>query len=406
MNLKPSQTVEPIEQPQPGTPLAPLLGVLTLARIVITGSRRFPYVILTPMAAALSVPRSTLEAALSLQWAVGAFSPLAGSSIERLGRKRVMSIGLLMLTLSAGAAAIGHGFGVVVLAIVAGGLGKMIYDPAMQAYIGDRVPYTRRAMAIGVTELSWSGSLVIFGPLAAFLITQVSLNAIYAVITIGGLLSFALLARLLPDDVPTPQSHVARLGMRAAVQVLFASHPALAMLLASALISTASELINIAYEGWLRQAFALSTVMLGVLSWAISAAEVSGEGLVITVADRFGKRRLTLLSLVAAGLLYVVLPLTTSSLPVAIGILFLMFLSFEVSVVALIPLATEVLPNARGIMMSSNLAAASIGRALGTLSGGWLLRTVGFGANGLLAGALNLLAALLIWRFTALSGLD
>jgi predicted MFS family arabinose efflux permease len=61
--------------------------------------------------------------------------------------------------------------------------------------------------------------------------------------------------------------------------------------------------------------------------------------------------------------------------------------------------ATEALPTARGTMMSSNFAALAGGRAIGTLLGGWLFRTGGYALNGTLALLLNLIAALLIWRF-------
>src|SRR5512135_1502517 len=88
--------------------LVPTLAVLTFARLMLNGARRFPYIILTPMAAALGVPRSTVEAALSAQWAVGAFSPLAGNAIDRIGRKRMMLIGIGGLAVFMFVAAIGQ----------------------------------------------------------------------------------------------------------------------------------------------------------------------------------------------------------------------------------------------------------------------------------------------------------
>lgn len=398
-------------QPKISTRLAPALSALTLTRLVINGSRRFPYVILTPMAAALGVPRATLETALSLQWLVGAFSPIIGSLIERLGRKRIMLLGVAMLAASSAVAALGGSFAFVVLAIVVGGMGKMIFDPAMQAYIGDRVPYARRGMAIGVTELSWSGSLVVFGPLAAYLISQVSLSAIYAAIAIGSVASFALLVMVLPSDSPNTALNAVQDASDRAVRsstfrLLWTSHPALAMLAASFLISIASEILNISYESWLRGVFALTTAALGLLSWAISAAEVVGEGFVITLADRIGKRRLTIFTLAATGVIYFALPFTAGNLPAAVIGLFLMFLTFEISVVVLIPLTTEVLPTARGIMLSSSVAAVAVGRAVGTLTGGWLFRTGGFAVNGTLAALFNLLAAVLIWRLVRAEALD
>jgi predicted MFS family arabinose efflux permease len=76
-----------------------------------------------------------------------------------------------------------------------------------------------------------------------------------------------------------------------------------------------------------------------------------------------------------------------------------MFLCFETSIIALIPMATEALPTARGLMMGSNMAALAGGRAIGALLGGLLFRGGGFALNGTVALILNLVGAALIWRF-------
>ncbi len=377
------------------TRLATTLTVLTLPRLMLNGVRRFPYVILTPMAVALGVPRSTLEVALSIQWAVGMISPFSGLFIDRVGRKQMMLIGIGVLAVFSILAALGQSPVLIIFALIAGGLSKVFYDPAMQAYIGDRVPYKQRGMAIGVTELSWSGSLFLMGSLAAFLIAQVTLNAIFAVVALGCILSFVLIAAILPAD---QSRHTPGEPFYAKLNVLRANRSALAMLLISILMSLAIESMSIVYEAWLRDAFLLTTIVLGTLSWLFSAAEVTGEGFVIGVADRWGKRRLSIAALVLTGILYFMIPRMPSE-PLAVGALFLMFLVFEVSIVVLIPLITEILPEARGTMMSTNMAAQAGGRAVGTLLGGWMFRTGGYAMNGTVALIINLIAAALLWRF-------
>lgn len=385
------------DEPMSRAALAPSLAVLTLARVVMNGARRFPYIIMTPMATALGVPRSTVETVLSLQWATGAISPFAGPYIDRIGRKRMMLLGMGILAIFSGIAALSQAAGVVLAVIVLAGVGKILFDPAMQAYIGDRTPYRWRAMAIGVTELSWAGSLFIFGPLAAFLIVQVSLNAVFGVLAAGAVIAMILLAVVIPGDVPTAQPAMRRVGFD--WRVLWSSRAAMAVLAVAAIASISSESIGIVYEAWMRQSFALDTETLGTLSWVISAAEIAGEFTVILIADRLGKRRLAITSLTLVALVYVIFPMTAGSLPLAAIALFAMYYFFEISVVVQIPLATEVLPQARGTMMSSNVAAFAVGRACGTLLGGWMFRTGGLMLNGTLALFLNLLAAGLIWRF-------
>ena len=47
-------------------------------------------------------------------------------------------------------------YAVVLVALFLAGLGKSILDPAMQAWAGNRVPYRRRALVIGILETSWA----------------------------------------------------------------------------------------------------------------------------------------------------------------------------------------------------------------------------------------------------------
>jgi predicted MFS family arabinose efflux permease len=65
----------------------------------------------------------------------------------------------------------------------------------------------------------------------------------------------------------------------------------------------------------------------------------------------------------------------------------------------MIPLATEALPQARGVMLTTYIACLSVSRAIGTLLGGWMFRTGGIAMNGTIAMILSLVAAALLWRF-------
>ncbi len=386
------------------TRLSSTLAVLTFSRLLINAVRRFPYSILTPMAAALGVPRATLEAALSALWAMSIFSPIAGTAADRIGRKRVMLFGMGCLALFSAVAAIAQVAGImslVLIAFVATGISKLSYDPAMQAYVGDRTPYHRRGTAIGITELAWSGSLFIFGPLAAFLITQAMLGAIFGVLAGGSLFALFMLWRIIPNDDPIPSATVVQHHFLspANFRLLFSSRPALALLAVAVLMSIGQESISIVYEEWLRNSFALTTLVIGGLAFLFAVAEASGEGAVIFLSDRIGKRRLLIAAFLGCGVVFLALPLLAGNTDLAIALLFAMFLIFEIGVVTEIPLATEVLPQARGIMLSSNVAAFSIGRAIGTLLGGWMFRTGGMAFNGVFAAVMSVLSAGLVWRY-------
>jgi predicted MFS family arabinose efflux permease len=171
------------------------------------------------------------------------------------------------------------------------------------------------------------------------------------------------------------------------------------MLLVAVVIGIGFDVFGIIYESWLRSTFAMSTVAIGSLAWVFSVAEVCGEVCVILLADRLGKRRLTLGAFTGTAATYFLLPHTAQSFPLALAALFLLFFTYEIGVVALIPVVGEAAPESRGLMMSMNVAAVAIGRASGTLLGGALYRTAGFGVNGTVSAGLTLIGVVLLWRF-------
>jgi len=73
----------------------------------------------------------------------------------------------------------------------------------------------------------------------------------------------------------------------------------------------------------------------------------------------------------------------------ALAGLFFVFIAFELTIVASIPLMTELVPEARGTVMSSNVAFHAAGRMLGALLGPFLFQ-FGFLWIGLAACLLNL----------------
>ncbi len=105
------------------------------------------------------------------------------------------------------------------------------------------------------------------------------------------------------------------------------------------------------------------------------------------------------IGLALAAVSYVALPLVSTDLSSALVGLFLIFLCFEFAIVAIIPLATELVPAVRGTMMALNVAALSLGRALGASLGMALWSTGGLVWNGLAAGAATLLALGLLVAF-------
>ncbi len=348
--------------------IAVSIAALTFARVVVNITRRFAYPFLPAIGRELGAPLTDVQGVVAGQSGIGILSPLLGPLAERYGRKRVL---LAALALIAAASALGIAapqFGPFLVAMLIFGVAKMTYDPAMQAYIGDAVAYARRARAIGVTELAWSFALVIGAPLTGYLLDTSGLRALFAAILGASLGALVVLWVALPADRPHATTRANNL--REAWRTMRSSRVAQAGVAFSVLFAAANEILAINYGVWMERSFAgLSLTSLGAATVTIALAEAVGEALVTAFADRLGKRRLIFGCILLACVSYVVLPRLSFSLSLALAGLFILYLCVETAIVASIALFTEALPQARSVMMSSNVGAYSLGRLVGAQVG-------------------------------------
>ena len=387
--------------PDPTPRLGRSILALTLARTAVNGARRFAYPFIPALARGLAAPLAAVQAVVAVQEGVGVLSPLFGPLAERLGRRRLMLAALALSVLAALAGAAFPRFAVVAAAMVLMGLGKIVYDPAMQAWLGDRVPYRRRGLALGVTELSWAGGLLVTAPLVgALLAGGGGIRGVF--LLLAGMLAVGalLVALLVPCDAGAGSGAPRRtVTLPAAWRALSGSRAGRGALGFSTLLVAANEIFFINMAVWLERSFGLALTALGAVALAIGGAEVAGELLTVAIVDRAGKRRCALAGAAVSSFAYLALPVVGGGLAGAVAVMVALFVGFEVAVVASIPLFTEILPDARAVMMSGNTGAHAVGRLLGAALGGGLLAATGsFALAGAAAMALGLGAVMLMLR--------
>ncbi|NOK85982.1 MAG: hypothetical protein GFH27_549395n4 [Chloroflexi bacterium AL-W] len=398
---------------------------LTIGRIAVNMTRRFAYPFVPTIARQLDVTVPMVQSIVALQATSGIISPAFGVFAERYRRKSVMIMALCMMSVAAFVGAIAPHLGVFIVVMLVFGIGKVVYDPAMYAYVGDNVPYKRRGLALGVAELSWAGSLFLIAPIGGMLLARSDVGNItalmlrhagaehyaYLLSSSSGLqsvlmflgvscaLGAALVLFFVQGYPPNTAFKAQGISPLAIWRVMRTSPAAMAGVAYAFLVAMSNEVLFINYGLFMEGRFALSIALLGSLTVIISVAEVGGELLVIGLSDRIGKRRMTLAGSLLATVAYCVIPFVPS-LPFALGALFVLFIGVEVAIVASIPLFTEVLPENRVIMMSSVAGASGLGRVAGAACGGLLIALTGtFTAVGFFAAAVSALAFFMLWRY-------
>jgi MFS transporter, DHA1 family, inner membrane transport protein len=380
-------------------PLMTQIAMMTTSRTVLNTSFRMVYPLLPVFARELSVSIGDIAFILTGTQLLGLSAPLIGAFSERRGRSFTISLGLFFSSLGLLAVFIMPNFTGMAIALLMSAMGKIAFDPAVQAYIGDRVPYERRGMALGIIELAWSGAFLLGVPAMTWLIANYTWQAPFLVLAILGFISFLASRFILEPDTPQVTSKV---SFFRALAVSVNSRLAAAGLVLAFSISAANQLITVIFGAWIEGSFGILLSALAAAAFVIGASELLGEGIVVFFSDRIGKRRLVIWGIVGNIIASLILPFMNMNLTMALIGLFLFFISFELSLVASIPLATELSPNSRAMYMTVVVAAFTFGRAVMTPIAPILFEN-GILANSLAAAGLNLIALIAVWRVIRLN---
>ncbi|MGD8849405.1 MAG: MFS transporter, partial [Anaerolineales bacterium] len=153
-------------------PLRLQLTIFSITRILINTGFRLIYPFLPTIARGLGVDVRSIALAITARSSLGIAAPFVGSLGDSIGRKRSMLLGLLTFSFGFAIVIIWPTYPSLFAALILGALGKIIFDPSMQAYLGDRTTYQQRGRAIAITELGWSGASLIGLPLVGWLIAR------------------------------------------------------------------------------------------------------------------------------------------------------------------------------------------------------------------------------------------
>ncbi|HJR78910.1 MAG TPA: MFS transporter [Anaerolineales bacterium] len=369
-----------------------------LLRTILNTMQRMVYPFLAVFARGLGVDITTLAFVITARSFFGMFASVLGSIADQRGRRFGMLAGIFLFTVGMGLVAIFPSFLTFSLALLLGILGKYLFDPSMQAYFGDRIPYERRGTALAVTEASWSLAFIAGVPLVGYLIAVYGWNAPFPFLAGLGLVMFAVIWRMIAhsDDASHPPVVASVKNIRAVLTNI----PALAGISIALWASAANELVTLIFGVWLEDSFGLRIAALAGASAVIGFSELSGEGLVALTTDRLGKPRALVLGLIGNILAALLLPSIGRTETGALIGLFLFYITFEYVLVSHIPLMTEVMPGARATLLSFNGSGIAFGRMIGALIATFVYQRFGFLPVTLIAILFNVFALFALGELT------
>ncbi len=340
------------------------LATYMLIRLVLNTALRMIYPFLSVFARGLGVEIGVVSGLVANRSLAGAVSPFIFLFIEPRGRKFGMLLGLGLFVLSMGIVALWPSLTTFGIALVFSWVGKAIFDPSLTSYVADHVSYEKRGTAIGILEFAWSLAFIIGVPAAGFLIARSTWSAPFGALAVLGLIAFIFVLLTLTDSAK-PVYHVD--GIFGNAKQILTTPSVLIAFSIGMLVTAANEVVNLMFGVWLEDSFGLQIAALAGASAIIGLSELGGEGFVALFLDRVGKVRAAGYAIVANCLAALLLPIIGRTQLGALTGLFLFYITFEITIVGIIPLMTEMMPKARATTLSFSSAAQSIGRAMGAL---------------------------------------
>lgn len=374
-----------------------LVLVIFFTRTVLNIGYRAVYPFLPFIASDLGISFQSAAQIVQARNLVGLAAPLFGPLSDHYGRRTMMLAGLVISVIASLTIGFITTFVLAIIAIAVLTLGRAMFEPSQQAYLGDRVPYAERGRAMSLSELSWAAASL--AGLPAFGIVVHFFGWRSAFFLLGTLLILVLL--LTRWGLPTTAWNGRRPGQslwRQSFGMIVREPVARGALATSVVMMACNENVNVVYAEWMKGNFLLDAIALGTVAAALGVAEFGGEFLSSVYVDRIGKHRFVLITAVLSGAAYVLLPFLGSSPILGTLGLALVFFFFETCVVSMLPLISEIVPSARATLLSLNLAAALLGRTIGSFSGPFLFLHQGFLTNGLVSGA-GMLVVVALWQF-------
>ncbi len=358
------------------------LGPIVASRLLGNTFIRFPYVLLSTLAAGLGISVSAATAILGVRELGGLATPLAGRLADR-GHERTTMVTAAALC---GACCIGiaAGGGVAVFAVLmlVSGAMKISADTAQSAWVSHRIPFSRRARAMGILETSWPLAFLLGVPVCALVTDRWGWRAPFLGLGLGMFVTAGWVWLRTPAD--HPEHHDQRTARW--------RPPARARpLLAYAALQPFAQMLLFSVAGaWFADDLGFDITGLGLTAVAIGSAELIGTAIPTVTGDRLGVRRMAIAGMLVAVPASACLVLVDGSRWWGLGLVVLAGVGFEMSFVAALPMITEVDPDARASMVGTVFATATLSRAVSSAVAGILFTAGGIGATGFVTAGVGL----------------
>ena len=376
-----------------------MLPSLGLSRLVLQLPRMLTGLLLIDIAHTFGTSvgvMGQIRTASSIVAVVGALL-MAGLSV-RFKHKHLLLVGLAFIVVSALGCGLAPSYATILVLFSISGVGMAMVTPMSQSLLGEYLTLDKRASTMGWMLGASAAAYLIGAPVFAY----ISGIAGWRWAFLGFVLPMTALALLFAAyGLPRPKSDegVGGGSVVEAFRAVFTNASATACLVGNLIIlSTWSTHLSFS-SSLLRQRFLVSTGFASLSTIVGAACYIVGSVSSGRIVNRVGRKNLAVLLTIPAGL-FLLGVYNLGYMPLVLVSSWLGALLNGMLYSATSNLTLEQLPRFRGTMMSISSATGSLGSAIGTAFGGWILVTYRYNQLGWFMGAFNVVAVLIYYFIT------
>jgi predicted MFS family arabinose efflux permease len=383
-------------------PRAPGLIVFTLWLLVFSSASQTMIIspILPMIGDQLTIPDAalgTLVSAYSVM--VGIFAILAGPVSDKVGRRRILILGCVAMTI----ALVLHFFvasytSFLLVRVLAGGAGGILSGAAV-SYIGDAFPYHRRGWATGWVMSGAAFGQIIGIPLGIVMAARWGFRSPFYLFAA----TMAVTVLLLFFGVPQPDvkrtQHALSVRKAASDYLAMLRRPEVAWAAAAFFLMFLGVSVFVIYlPTWLERDLGATGDQIALMFLVGGIANVVTGPQAGKLSDRIGRKGIILMACVGLSIVMVLTVPLVTSLFAAYVVFFLTMVLVAMRISPFSALLTALVQDERrGALMSLTVALGQVGFALGGAVAGPLFAEVGYFSNTVLGALFVLGMGLIVW---------